>query len=111
MIERTRPDFVSGSEAMVFPGTGLYTMAKQKGLVADDYWLTDRPAPYFTAEHTLEKLLAWSNTIMSANAGISVKWLRRVRSMLDATAGIRITAEGIDYRKKGKVKRLISWWW
>ena len=109
MIERTRPDFVSVSEAMVFPGTELYTIAKQKGLVADDYWLTDRPAPYFTDEHTLEQLLEWSNTIMSANAGISGKWLRKLRNMLDSATGIRITAEGIDYRKKGRVKRLIGW--
>ena len=35
-------NFVSVSEAMVFPGTGLYELAKQKGLVNDDYRLTDR---------------------------------------------------------------------
>ena len=107
MIEKTCPDFVSVSEAMVFPGTELYTMAKQKGLVTDDYWLTDRPAPYFTAENTLEKLLEWSNTIMSANAGMPGRWLRRLRNVLDAKTGIRITADGIDYRRKGNECRRI----
>ena len=99
MIERTRPDFVSVSEAMVFPGTELYAMAKQKGLVADDYWLTDRPAPYFTAEHTLEKLLEWSNTIMSANAGISGKWLRKLRNILDATTAYGLPQRGLTIEK------------
>ena len=71
MIETVHPDFSSVSEARVFPGTELYELAKQKGLVTDAYWLTDRPAPYFTIENNLEKLLEWSNIIMSANAGIS----------------------------------------
>jgi hypothetical protein len=34
------------------------------------FWLTDKLSPYFTAENNLEKLLEWSNRIMSANAGI-----------------------------------------
>ncbi len=109
MIETVRPDFVSVSEAMVLPGTELYESAKQKGFVSDDYWLTDRPAPYFTVENNLEKLLDWSNTIMSANAGIVGKGLRRLRNMLERKTGIRITTEGVEYRGKGLVKGLIKW--
>lgn len=109
MIETVHPDFVSVSEAMVFPGTELYESAKQKGFVSDDYWLTDRPAPYFTVENNLEKLLEWSNTIMSANAGIVGKGLRRLRNMLERKTGIRITTEGVEYRGKGLVKGLIKW--
>ena len=109
MIETVRPDFVSVSEAMVFPGTELYELAKQKGLVTDDYWLTDRPAPYFTIENNLEKLLEWSNMIMSANAGIIGKTLRRLRNILERSTGLRVTGEGIEYRKNGVVKRLVTW--
>ena len=109
MIEMVRPDFISVSEAMVFPGTELYELAKQKGLVNDDYWLTDRPAPYFTVDNNLEKLLEWSNCIMSANAGVVGKGLRKFRSMLEQKTGIRITYEGIAYRRKGSVKRLVKW--
>ena len=109
MIETVRPDFISVSEAMVFPGTELYELAKQKGLVTDDYWLTDRPAPYFTIENNLEKLLEWSNIIMSANAGIIGKILRRLRNILERSTGLRVTGEGIEYRKNGLVKRLVTW--
>src|SRR4030067_3072790 len=90
MIETVRPDFVSVSEAMVFPGTELYELAKQKGLVTDDYWLTDRPAPYFTIENNLEKLLEWSNIIMSANAGIMGKTLRSLQKSMNGDNGSRV---------------------
>ncbi len=109
MIERVRPDFVSVSEAMVFPGTELYELAKRKGLVTDDHWLTDKPAPYFTLENSLEKLLGWSNQMMSANAGVVEKGLRRFRNMLEQRTGLRITGDGIEYRKKGLVKSLVKW--
>ena len=97
MIETVHPDFVSVSEAMVFPGTELYESAKQKGFVSDDYWLTDRPAPYFTVENNLEKLLEWSNTIMSANAGIVGKGLRRLLKY----AGTK--NRDTDYNRGGRV--------
>ncbi len=109
MIERVRPDFVSVSEAMVFPGTELYELAKRKGLVSDDHWLTDKPAPYFTLENSLEKLLGWSNQMMSANAGVVEKGLRRFRNMLEQRTGLRITGDGVEYRKKGLVKSLVKW--
>ena len=109
MIERVRPDFVSVSEAMVFPGTELYELAKQKGLVKDDYWLTDRPAPYFTVENNLEKLLEWSNRMMSANEGIMFKGLRKLRNIMERKIGLRVTSEGVEYRRKGLVKRLVRW--
>jgi hypothetical protein len=94
---------------MVFPGTELYELAKQKGLVTDDYWLTDRPAPYFTVDNTLEKLLEWSNCIMSANAGTMEKTVRMLRNKLEQKTGLRITAEGIEYRRKGTVRKVIRW--
>lgn len=109
MIEGVRPDFVSVSEAMVFPGTELYELAKQKSVVRDDYWLTDRPAPYFTAENNLEKLLEWSNKLMSANAGVVWKGLRKLRNILERKTGLRVTGNGIEYLGNGYVKRLVRW--
>ncbi len=109
MIETVRPDFISVSEAMVFPGTELYDLAKQRNLVNDDYWLSDRPAPYFTVENNLEKLLEWSNIIMSANTGIIGKGLRKLRAVLEQWTGLRITRRGLEYRKKGFVRHLLKW--
>ena len=109
MIETVRPDFISVSEARVFPGTEFYELAKQKGVVTDDFWLTDRPVRYFTIENNLEKLLEWSNIIMFDNAGIIGKTLRRLRNILERSTGLRVTGEGIGYRKNGLVKRLVTW--
>src|SRR3989339_371594 len=109
-IIRTPPrQLIHNLDDISFPGTELYELVKQKGLVTDDYWLTDRPAPYFTIENNLEKLLEWSNIIMSANAGIVGKLLRRLRNMLERSTGLRVTGEGIGYRKNGLVKRLGTW--
>jgi hypothetical protein len=41
---------------MVYPGTEVYSIAKSHGTIDDNYWLTDKPVPYFIAEHT-EKTL------------------------------------------------------
>lgn len=40
----------------VYPGTDIYQIMKDKGKITDDFWLTDKPVPYFTAEHSLDEL-------------------------------------------------------
>lgn len=49
---------------MVFPGTEIYKIMKEKGLIDDSYWLSDKPAPIFTAEHSIEWINKMSNRIM-----------------------------------------------
>lgn len=41
---------------IIYPGTEIYEIAKGNGMISDDYWLTDKPVPFFTAEHSLDKL-------------------------------------------------------
>ena len=38
-------------------------LAKEKGLLTDDYWLSDRMAPLYTAEHSKARLLWWAYKI------------------------------------------------
>jgi len=38
---------------------------------------------------------------MSVNAGIIGKTLRRLRNTLERNTGLRVTGEGIKYRKNG----------
>ncbi len=45
---------------IVFPGTEVYRLAKEKGLITDDYWLSEGLCPLYTAEHPKWKLLWWS---------------------------------------------------
>lgn len=40
----------------IFPGTEVYEIAKSKGFIDDNYWLTDQGACLYTAEHSREKL-------------------------------------------------------
>ncbi|HHT9130356.1 MAG TPA: hypothetical protein ACFYEC_05785, partial [Candidatus Brocadiaceae bacterium] len=65
--------------------------------------------PYFTAENNLEKLLEWSNKLMSANAGVVWKGLRKLRNILERKTGLRVTRNGIEYLGNGYVKRLVRW--
>ncbi len=44
----------------VFPGTETYELAKKQGFIDDDYWLTDKAAPFYTYEHSRLRLLLWS---------------------------------------------------
>ena len=39
----------------VYPGTEIYEIAKKNGMIDDNYWLTDKPNPIFTLEHSEEK--------------------------------------------------------
>ncbi|NQS90687.1 radical SAM protein [Patescibacteria group bacterium] len=36
----------------IYPNTELYELAKQKGLLDDNYWLTEKRIPIYTCEHT-----------------------------------------------------------
>lgn len=47
----------------IYPGTEIYSIAKEKGLITDDYWLTDKSVPLFTAEHTPEQLFKYKEII------------------------------------------------
>ena len=40
----------------VYPGTEVYEIAKSKGMIDDDFWLTDKKIPLYTAENSLKKL-------------------------------------------------------
>ena len=54
----------SGGLVMIFPNTELYEMAKEKGIIADDYWLTNDNLMHYTAEHSLKELKALRNHLM-----------------------------------------------
>lgn len=57
-------EFFYAAPLWVFPGTEVYQMSVQKGKMNDNYWLTDRPVPFFTAEHSEKWLLKMSNKIV-----------------------------------------------
>ncbi len=40
----------------LYPNTEIYRIAKAQGFITDDYWLTDKPIPIYTYEHSLPDL-------------------------------------------------------
>lgn len=48
---------------MVIPGTPVYNRLKKEKWIDDAFWLKRHPAPYYTGEHDLNTLNAFSNII------------------------------------------------
>lgn len=47
-----------------YPGTEIYELAKEQGLINDDYWLTDKYTPLFTVEHSQEQLFLFKDSML-----------------------------------------------
>lgn len=41
---------------MIYPGTEVCRIAKEAGQLTDEYWLSDKPVPFYTVEHSEAKL-------------------------------------------------------
>lgn len=41
---------------IIYPGTEVFRLAKEKGIITEDFWLTDGITPFYTAEHSIEEL-------------------------------------------------------
>jgi len=52
----------------VYPGTEVYDLMKKAGQIDDDFWLSDKPVPYYTVDHNFEKLVEFENRIMDGVA-------------------------------------------
>lgn len=64
-LKQTKPDQVALYLTKIYPGAPLYRTAKRNGFITDDYWFDDNKltVPFYTAETSLEKLLAYRNMI------------------------------------------------
>lgn len=65
LIDIAKPDVVVVSITKVLPSTQLYELAKQQGFMDDGYWLTDKTAPEYTVENSMQKLLSMRLDIMN----------------------------------------------
>ena len=62
-LNRTRPSRIGiGKGLMIFPGTRLYALAKENGVIDDGFWLTD----YAWKTYTVENSRIWLNIFNSA---------------------------------------------
>ncbi len=49
---------------MVYPGTEICRFAIEGGQITDDYWLTDKPVPFYTIEHSEAELFAMKKVLL-----------------------------------------------
>jgi radical SAM superfamily enzyme YgiQ (UPF0313 family) len=49
----------------VYPGSQVYEMSKEAGTLTDDYWLTDKDAPYYAVEHSLDELVIMEEILLT----------------------------------------------
>jgi radical SAM superfamily enzyme YgiQ (UPF0313 family) len=56
--------FADISILTVYPGTEIYDIAKKAGVINDSYWLTDKPTPFFTVEHSESELVRYKNLML-----------------------------------------------
>jgi len=59
LINMVEPYAIAPSIMTIFPGTKQYDDAVADGFIDDSYWMTNKPCPYDTREHSLEVLVKW----------------------------------------------------
>lgn len=65
---RGKPLFLDSVNLMwIFPNTEVYRIAKERGFITDNFWLTDEKVKYFTVEHSIEKLELMAQKILWSN--------------------------------------------
>jgi radical SAM superfamily enzyme YgiQ (UPF0313 family) len=70
LVRRTQKihyNWIAGvGKLWVYPGTEVYEKMKNAGHINDDFWLSDKPVPYYTVEHSFKKLVEFEERIMNS---------------------------------------------
>ena len=80
------------SYATLYPGTGLYDLAKEEGLIDDTYWASDRVAPIYLGSMPLPSMFyhKWRTNYRQARR--QGELLRFARSFLSEIKPQRVWA-------------------
>lgn len=93
LVKELKPDIRTVQITTVYPGTPLYDICRNDGIIDDDYWLSDSPAPFYTRETGLRQLKRWQNRLLIDTSSNNVeKILRKIQSVIDERIGIRIAS-------------------
>lgn len=109
LLRLIRPDLVWPQIAMVFPGTDLYEKARAEGFIDDDYWLTSLPAPYYTYENDLRRLVRWHRKVSYFCQGHLRRLTQTLRDALEFRSGVKVTRGGICRGRVVPPIRQIQW--
>ncbi len=71
-IKEVNPTKYNVQPLMILAGTKIYEQCKKENWINDNYWLLDKPQPYFTKEHSMDKLNEWQAKLLNCNKKINV---------------------------------------
>ena len=72
LLSIIEPDHIWVCFTAVYPGTGLYELAKSEGFINDEYWLSDLVAPIYTRSIPFKKMVYYKWRI-----NLSQLWRRK----------------------------------
>ena len=103
-----KPDKIRTNLTKVYPATDLYRISVQRGLVNDEYWLTEKAAPIFTAENSLDKLKNWEAKINISYYSQRGKTLRLLEILLYRTffKNFREMLRKVNQRMDDRVEKI-----
>jgi radical SAM superfamily enzyme YgiQ (UPF0313 family) len=90
----------SSNFLMIYPGTEVYEIAKNKGFIKDNFWLSNKEIPIFTAENSYKKLKRFEEILLNNISFYRLKTLR----------GFKAQLEMIPYIIKYVFKKIIEKW-
>jgi radical SAM superfamily enzyme YgiQ (UPF0313 family) len=74
-------NYIAGiGKLWVYPGAEVYKIMKAAGCIDDEFWLTEKPVPFFTVEHSFSKLVEFEEQMMnelSVDRILTLKGFRR----------------------------------
>lgn len=57
LLDEIKPDVLGIAIATIYPNNELYEIAKEKGVIDDDFWLSDKIILKYTGEHSMNELV------------------------------------------------------
>jgi len=104
LLSIIKPDYLWVSLATIYPGTGLYILAKQQRLIDDEYWLSNRIAPTYRGSMPLWKMFFYKWKMHLNQLKRKREIPRFLRSFLSEISPYRVW-EGLREIKFGERKR------
>lgn len=93
LLRKIQPDIILPQIAMITPGTKIFELAKDKGFIDENYWMTDLPFPYYTCERKLNTLLRWYRKLFYYKESDFGVLLRTVRDFAELHAGVKLGSQ------------------
>ena len=65
--QKIKYNWIAGiGKLWVYPGTEVYDEMKKSSHIDDSFWLSEKSVPYYTVDHSIEKLIEFENEIMDS---------------------------------------------